>query len=180
MSSGTTYDCKYLKKISWKILKQKFQINIKDNNSNSTSVLLILHATVAAESRCVLKTRENLLVKFPSLKKTVVRMINLINHGCKNGCKIYMDIMTGKNCRQLRLLTWTSFIYQFVNPIKRRGEGGGMEVIVILASYKFHFLEYMIFWCIIQVMINPLFLILYKIWRLLLLNERLARGFVIN
>ena len=29
-----------------------------------------------------------------------------------NGCRIYVDIMTGQNCRQFRLLTWTSFIGQ--------------------------------------------------------------------
>ena len=33
-----------------------------------------------------------------------------------------MDIMTGKNCRQFSLLTWNSFIGQFVHPV------GGDEV----------------------------------------------------
>ena len=29
-----------------------------------------------------------------------------------------MDIKTGKICRQFRLLTWTSFIVQFVHPVR--------------------------------------------------------------
>ena len=29
-------------------------------------------------------------------------------------CRIYVDIITGKNCRQFSLLTWNSFIGQFV------------------------------------------------------------------
>ena len=46
------------------------------------------------------------------------------------------------SCRQFRLLTWTSFINQFVHSV-----GGGNEVkwvdarIFILASYKFHFIN---------------------------------------
>ena len=38
-------------------------------------------------------------------------------------------------CRQFKLLTWTSFIGQFVNPV------GGKREIVILASCKFHFIR---------------------------------------
>ena len=30
---------------------------------------------------------------------------------------IYVIIMTGKNCRQFMLLTWKSFIGQFVHPV---------------------------------------------------------------
>ena len=53
-----------------------------------------------------------------------------------NGCRIYENIM-GKNCRQFRFLKWTSFISQFVLPVR----GGWMWAIVILASYKFHFIR---------------------------------------
>ena len=45
--------------------------------------------------------------------------------------------MTGKNCHQFSLVTWNSFIGQFVNPI----EGGWKEGIVILARCKFHFIR---------------------------------------
>ena len=38
-----------------------------------------------------------------------------------NEYRIYVDIMTRENCRQIRLLTWTSFIGQFVHPVG--GEG---------------------------------------------------------
>ena len=41
----------------------------------------------------------------------------------KNGYKIYVDIMTGENCRQFRLKTWNLFIGQFVYPVG----GEGME-----------------------------------------------------
>ena len=44
-----------------------------------------------------------------------------------NGYKIYVDIITGENCRQFRLLTWTSLIGQFVYPVwgEGCGKGGG-------------------------------------------------------
>ena len=35
-----------------------------------------------------------------------------------NGCRIYMDILAGKNCRQFRLLTWNSCIGQLVHQLK--------------------------------------------------------------
>ncbi len=37
---------------------------------------------------------------------------------------MYMDIMTRENCRQFRLLTWTSFIGQFVDLV---GGGDGIK-----------------------------------------------------
>ena len=37
--------------------------------------------------------------------------------------KRYMDIMTGDNCRQFRLITWTLFIGQFVHPLGGEGIG---------------------------------------------------------
>ena len=40
-----------------------------------------------------------------------------------NGCRINMDIMTGENCRQFSLLTWNSFIGQFVHPVRGKGMG---------------------------------------------------------
>ena len=36
-----------------------------------------------------------------------------------NGYRIYVDIMTGENCRKFWLLTWTSSIGQFVHPVGR-------------------------------------------------------------
>ena len=39
----------------------------------------------------------------------------------RNGYRINVDIMTGEIYRQIRLLTWTSFIGQFINPV---GNGG--------------------------------------------------------
>ena len=48
--------------------------------------------------------------------------------------------MTGKNCRQFRLLTWTLLIGQFCYTV----EGvNGMDAggVVILASYKFLFIR---------------------------------------
>ncbi len=41
-----------------------------------------------------------------------------------------MDIMTGEICRQFRLLTWTSFISQFVYPVRGEGWGKGYLGIV--------------------------------------------------
>ena len=44
---------------------------------------------------------------------------------------------------KFRLLTWTSFIGQRVYPVeveRRWGKGGGWGI-VILASYKFHFIR---------------------------------------
>ena len=39
--------------------------------------------------------------------------------------RIYVDILKGENCRQLMLLTWTSFIGQFVHQ-----EGRSWEVLL--------------------------------------------------
>ena len=49
--------------------------------------------------------------------------------------------MNEKNCRQIRLLTWISFIGQFVNPVGRKVMGymGWMGGIVILDRKKFNF-----------------------------------------
>ena len=33
-------------------------------------------------------------------------------------CRIYVDIMPGKNCRQFSLLTWNSFIVKFIHQVK--------------------------------------------------------------
>ena len=51
--------------------------------------------------------------------------------------------MTEENCRQFRLLTWTSFIGEFVLKVGRKGmrKRELMSGIVILASYKFHFIR---------------------------------------
>ena len=75
-------------------------------------------------------------------------------YGCINtGYRIYLDIMTGENCRQFRLLTWTSFIVQFVQLLG--GEGMGSHYFSQLQVSLF--LEYMIIWRKIQVVINPLY-----------------------
>ena len=37
------------------------------------------------------------------------------------GYRINVDDITGENCRQFKLLTWTSFIGHFVHPVG--GEG---------------------------------------------------------
>ena len=73
------------------------------------------------------------------------------------GYRIYVDIITGGNCRQFRLLTWLSLIGPFFHPVGGGGygKGAGCWDIVILARCKFHLLEYMIIWCT-----NPLFLFL--------------------
>ena len=54
--------------------------------------------------------------------------------------KIYVDIMTEKNCCQFWLPT---FIGQFVHPVEGEGIGikGVYKGIVILASYKIHFIR---------------------------------------
>ena len=36
---------------------------------------------------------------------------------------IEMDIVTGKICRQCRLLTWTSFVSQLVYPVEEEWMG---------------------------------------------------------
>ena len=43
----------------------------------------------------------------------------------------------GINCHKFRLLTWISFISQFVYPVG----GEGMGCIVVLARYKFQFIK---------------------------------------
>ena len=40
-----------------------------------------------------------------------------------NGYRIDVDIITGENCLQFRLLTWTSLIVQFVYPACGGGWG---------------------------------------------------------
>ena len=44
--------------------------------------------------------------------------------GDKTGYRIYVDTITGENCRQFRLLTWNSFICQFVHPVRVDKECG--------------------------------------------------------
>ena len=56
---------------------------------------------------------------------------------CGYGCRIYVDFMTGENCRQILLLPRTLFIGQFIHPVG----GEGIWGIVILASYKLHFIK---------------------------------------
>ena len=51
-----------------------------------------------------------------------------------------MDIITGENCRQFRLLTLYSGIGQLVHLV-RGEEIGWMGGIVILACCKFHFIR---------------------------------------
>ena len=50
----------------------------------------------------------------------------------RHGYRIYVDIMTGENCRQFRLLTWTSFIGQLVFHYARgdgvKWVGGGIVI----------------------------------------------------
>ena len=54
-----------------------------------------------------------------------------------------MDIMTGENCRQFRLLTGTSFIGQFVHTVGGEAMGlrGWKGGIVILPSYVYNFIR---------------------------------------
>ena len=51
-------------------------------------------------------------------------------------------LIQGENCRQSNLLTWNSFISQFVHPVGEEGMGYRcwMRYIVILARTKFHFI----------------------------------------
>ena len=49
-----------------------------------------------------------------------------------NGYTICVDIMTGKNCRQVRLLIWKSFIGQSVYPV-----GGGDGVKRVYEEYRY-------------------------------------------
>ena len=55
----------------------------------------------------------------------------------KNG---NVDIMTGENCRQFNLLTWTLFIGLFVHPVRREviWLRGWMGKISISDRYVFH------------------------------------------
>ena len=41
-----------------------------------------------------------------------------------NGCRIYVDIMAGKNCPKFSMLTWNSFFGQFVHPVGVVGNRG--------------------------------------------------------
>ena len=53
------------------------------------------------------------------------------------------------NCLKYILLTWTALISQFVHPV-------GGEGVDSLPATSFTLLDYMIIWCKIQVIINPL------------------------
>ena len=68
----------------------------------------------------------------------------------------YVDILTGKKFRQFNLLKWKSLIGQFDHTLEVRGWGktGGS---LCHSATSFTLLEYMIIWCKIQVIINPLF-----------------------
>ena len=59
------------------------------------------------------------------------------SHGSQNVYNIreYKD-MEG-NC-QFRLLTWTSFIGQFVHPVGGKGRSKDGKGVVILANHKFY------------------------------------------
>ena len=50
----------------------------------------------------------------------------------------FSDILTGEICRHFRLLILTSCIGKFIHPVEGRGWMWG---IVILASYKYHFIR---------------------------------------
>ena len=63
-----------------------------------------------------------------------------------------MDIIIGE---KFRLLTWTSFTGQFINPDEDRGWEKGVDGVVIYPSTRLTLLEYLIIWCKIQVIINP-------------------------
>ena len=58
-----------------------------------------------------------------------------------NGYRIYVDIMTGENCCQFRLLTWNSFIGQFVYPVGGEGMSkyGGWGVSLFEPTARFTF-----------------------------------------
>ena len=57
----------------------------------------------------------------PHIYHIILLYNNIMDVTNINGCRIYVDITTGKNCRQFTLLTWNSLIGQFV----RQGEGMG-------------------------------------------------------
>ena len=82
-----------------------------------------------------------------------------INPRCLgNRYRIYVDIMTGENCRQLRLLFTLSYIGQFVHSI--RGDGIGWKQrgkSLFYPAACVTLLENMKIWCTIQVIIYPLF-----------------------
>ena len=56
-------------------------------------------------------------------------------------CTIEIEYITGENCRQFRLLKWTSFIGQFIHLVGGDGIMGMDREVVILASTKFHFIR---------------------------------------
>ena len=56
---------------------------------------------------------------------------------------------------KFKLLTWKSLISQFVHPVAV-GRGWGKEGHYFSQIQVSLFLEYMIIWCNIQVIINPL------------------------
>ena len=64
-----------------------------------------------------------------------------------NGYRIYVDNMTGE---KFRLLTWISFIGQFVHPV-----GGGGDMVKGVDRKLFIYFSYMIIWCKILEIINP-------------------------
>ena len=61
---------------------------------------------------------------------------------------------------KFRLLTWASFVGQFVHPAggegSKGGKGGGLGVSLFQPALSFTVLEYMIIWCKNQVIINQL------------------------
>ena len=57
----------------------------------------------------------------------------------------------GKKCRQFKLLTWTSFVGQFVHPVGGWGKRDRMGVgSLFQQATNLTLLEYVIIWCRVQ------------------------------
>ena len=71
-----------------------------------------------------------------------------------NGCRPYVDIMTGGKCRQSSLLTWS------IRSSSRRG-GDGIKGVerrdsLSLPAANFTLLQNMLIWCKMKVIIYPI------------------------
>ena len=75
-------------------------------------------------------------------------------YALNNGYRIYLDILTGENLQSIQLANM-NLIYWSVGSLDEEGwakGGGGWKSLL-----KVHFItEYMIIWCKIQVILNPL------------------------
>ena len=86
---------------------------------------------------------------YPPLNKK-----NYIKNLIKNVSEGRGILSQTKNCRQFRLLTWTSFIGQLTGGEQVKGRGLGLSL--FKPARRYTLLKNMMIWCKFQVIVKPL------------------------